>query len=471
MKRLNGVDALMLSMETSKAYMHTFKVAIIDPSTDPDGWSFEKFRTEAARRIHLIPLLRWKMLNSPLGLNHPYWVEDPDFQLDYHIRRVACPPPGDHEALCAFMADVYAYQLDRSRPLWMMWLVEGLADGKVACVMLVHHAYVDGVGASWLMQKFYQPQPGVKSEDPPPYDPPPLPSRLARLGRALRDFPEVTFGNVPKVATGMWHKAKLDRKRKAAGLPAHPAAGQMKQTPLNVTLSAGRTFVCESIPLEKFSTVSKKLNVTINDVFSSCVAGALRHLLIDLDYNPDDHPLIGATPFAGQRPEGREGWGNYATQDFCWLHSDIADPLQRLQASHEANVEMKEHLNQIREAGADLGAVMQIIPPWGMKLLRNAIHRRGGSFGLFGNVVLSNVPGPKEALYLDNWKLDNWFSTGQLADGTALNVTMWSYCGSANVCMLIDREVLDDGWRLYGYFVDELEALLALANSTTAVTR
>ena len=242
----------------------------------------------------------------------------------------------------------------------------------------------------------------------------------------------------------------------------------MRQTPINVTLSAGRTFVCDSIPLERFVTVSKSLNVTINDVFSNCVAGAIRRLLSDLNYDPDAHPLIGATPFAGERPPGREGWGNFATQDFCWLRSDIADPLQRLQASHEANVEMKEHIKAVKEAGADISSVMQVVPPWGIPLIRKAIHRRGGSFGLFGNVALSNVPGPKEALYLDNWKLANWFSTGQIADGTGLNITMWSYCGQANICMLIDREVLEDGWRLFNYFVDELNALVAVTNAKEA---
>ena len=465
MKRLNGVDALMLGMETSKAYMHTFKVAIIDPSTDPNGWSFDKYYAESARRIHLVPMLRWKYLDSPLGLNHPYWVDDPDFDLHYHIRRVACPPPADHKALCEFMSSVYSYQLDRDRPLWMQWVVEGLADGKVAIVLLVHHAYVDGVGASWLLQQFYQPQVGVKAGNAPAYDPAPLPSWPTRLGWAMRDWPEVTIGNIPKVASGLWRTYLLGRKRKAAGLPASPSPRNMQQTPINVALSAGRTFVCDSIPLERFVTVSKGLGVTINDVFACCVAGAVRHLLSDLNYNPDTHPLIGATPFAGERPAGMEGLGNFATQDYCWLRSDIADPGERLQASHEANAEMKEHIKEVKEAGADLNAVMQVLPPLAIKTLRKAIHRKRGSFGLFGNVLLSNVPGPKQALYLDNWKLANWFSSGQIVDGTGLNITMWSYNGQANVCMLTDREVLQDGWVLFNYFVDELNSLVALVKT------
>ena len=469
MKRLSGADAFMLRMETSKAYMHTFKVAIIDPSTDPDGWSFKRFYAESARRIHLVPMLRWKYLDSPLGLNHPYWVEDPDFNLHYHIRRVACPPPGDHKTLCEFMSAVYSYQLDRDRPLWMEWVVEGLEGGRVAIVMLVHHAYVDGVGAAWLMQQFYQKDVGVKSGTPPAYDPPPLPSWFARLGWALRDWPEVMIGNLPKVAAGLWHKRLLDRRREASGLPAHPSPGQMRKTPINVTVSPGRTFVCDSVPLERFIAVSKGLGVTINDVFATCVAGAVRRLLADLGYDPDTHPLIGGTPFAGRRPEGMEGLGNFATLDYCWVRSDVADLATRLQASHEANAEMKEHLKEIKEANADLNAVMQILPPWAITMIRKSVHRSGGSVSFFGNLALSNVPGPKHALYLDHWKVANWFSTGQIIDGTALNITMWSYCGQANICMLLDRAVLKDGWGLFNYFIGELDALVALAGQKEAV--
>jgi WS/DGAT/MGAT family acyltransferase len=468
MKRLSGADSFMLGMETPSAYMHTFKVAIIDPSTDPQGWSFDRFYAEAAPRIHRLPMLRWKYLDSPLGLNHPYWVEDPDFNLHYHIRRVACPPPADRKALCEFMAAIYSYQLDRDRPLWLVWVVEGLADGTVAVVMLVHHAYVDGVGASWLMQQFYHSKPGIKAGEAPAYHPAPLPSWPTRLRWAVRDWPEVMIGNMPKVAKGLWHRYLLNRKRKSAGLPPYPSPGQMQQTPINVSLSAGRTFVCDSIPLERFISVSKALGVTINDVFSNCVAGVVRRLLSDQNYDPDAHPLIGATPFAGERPPGMEGLGNFATADYCWLRSDIADPYQRLQATREANLEMKQHIKEAKEAGADINAVLQILPPWAITILRKAIHRKGGSFGFFGNVVLSNVPGPKEALYLDNWKVANWFSTGQIIDGTALNITMWSYCGQANICILIDREVLEDGWGLFDYFIDELNSLAAVVNTKEA---
>jgi diacylglycerol O-acyltransferase / wax synthase len=462
MIRMGGADALMLFNETPRAYMHTFKVAILDPSTDPEGWSFEKFHRDFSDRIHLVPMFRWKCAFSPLGLSHPMWVDDPDFNLAYHVRRVSCPPPGDHKALCEFMSSVYAYQLDRSRPLWMSWVVEGLANGKIAIVMLVHHAYVDGVGASWNMQQLYRTEPGWCPDSVPEWQPRPWPSWGKRLWWGARDLPKLLLKNLPGVISGLKKKKALDKALAGRGKPPHPSFTQMQQTPLNQALTYGRTFVCDSMPLEKFKAVSKGFGMTINDVFLCCTAGAVRHLLKDKNYDPDQHPLIAGTPFAGVRPEGWQGMGNFATADYCWLHTEIEDPLQRLKASHQAAVEMKEHMKASVAAGADLNAMFQICPPWIVKGIRGYINRNKGKLGLFGNMVLSNVPGPREPIYLNRYKLDSWFSTGQVFDGSCLNMTMWSYCDEANLCILADQAVLPDGWVLYEYFVAELDKLNTL---------
>ena len=463
MNRMGGADAFMLAFETPKAYMHTFKVAILDPSTDPEGWSFEKFRQDFKDRIHLVPIFRWKFAPAPLGINHALWVEDPEFNLDYHLRHVACPAPGDHKALCNFMSDVYAYQLDRSRPLWNTWVVEGLEDGKVAVVTMLHHAYVDGVGASWGLEQFYKDTPGWNPDHVPEWNPRPIPSWFRQLWLALLDWPEVVLKNLPKVISGLRQRKALEKEYEQTGKPPHPSPAMMKQTPLNTVLSYGRTFVCDSMPLANFKMISKGLGVTINDVFLCCAAGAIRRLFLDGGYNPDQSPLIAATPFAGERPEGMEGLGNFVTMDYCWLHTDIEDPMERLHASHAAASEMKVHLKKMVAMHADFGAIMKILPPWSVKLFSWWLReKKKGSLSLFGNLPLSNVPGPRKPLYLDNYKLDNWFSTGQIADGSCLNITMWSYCQNVNLCILADRKVLPDGWKLFDYFVEELNVLTAL---------
>ena len=463
MRRMGGADAFMLAMETPRAYMHTFKVAIIDPSTDPDGWSFARFRQGFENRIHLVPFMRWKFAPAPLGLNHALWIEDEDFNLDYHIRRVALPSPGDHKALCEFMSDVYAYQLDRSRPLWKCWVVEGLEGGKVAAVTMLHHAYVDGVGASYGLEQLYQKTPGVNPEHVPPWNPRPAPSWLKQLWLAIRDWPEVVLKNVPKVVIGLRQKKALEESYAREGKPPHPSAGMMQQTPINAVLSYGRTFVCDSMPIADFKGISKGLDCTINDVFLCCAAGAIRKLFLEGSYNPDRSPLIAATPFAGERPQGMEGLGNFVTLDYCWLHTEIADPLERLHASHKAAAEMKEHLKKSVAMNADFSAIMKIMPPWAVKIFSWWLReKKKGSLSLFGNVALSNVPGPREPLYWDKYRLDNWYSTGQVIDGTCLNMTMWSYCHNVNLCILADKKVLPDGWKLFGYFKEELAALVKL---------
>jgi WS/DGAT/MGAT family acyltransferase len=468
MKRMGGADAFMLSMETSRAYQHTFKIAIIDPSTDPNGWSFDKYYQDIKSRLHLVPPFGWKVAPAPLGLGHPYWVDDPDFNLDYHLRRVACPSPGDHKALCEFMSQVYAYKLDRDRPLWMQWVVEGLQGGKVALVMIVHHAYVDGVGAGWLMKRFYQPLPADHFENFPAWNPEPYPSWSRRFAASVRDLPGFLISNMPKVISGLRKKRAMEQRDRRSGKPAHPDFTQMQKTPINVVLSPGRTFVCDTVPLNKLQRISKHFKVTINDVFGACASGAVRKLLLSMHYNADAHPLIAGTPFAGMRPEGMEGLGNFASADFCWFHTDIADPLKRLLATHDANTAMKEHMNEVRAAGADIGALISILPAWTVRLISYLIRRKQGSIGFFGNVALSNVPGPKEDLYLEQWKVDNWFSTGQIFDGTALNMTLWSYAGKANLCILTDRAVLADGWVLFNFFLEEIAAFEALVDADAA---
>jgi diacylglycerol O-acyltransferase len=462
--RLSGSDAFMLRMETPRAYMHTFKVAILDPATDPQGWSFEHYREDFEKRIHRLPWMRWRYLNTPLGLNHPIWVEDPEFNLDYHLRLVACPAPGDQRALCRLMSSVSAYQLDHTRPLWLTWVVEGLQGGRVALVSIIHHAYVDGVGANSALQHFYSDEPGWVPGISPPWNPGRLPSWGKRLWWGIRDWPQVVFGSLPKVVSGLASKRRLERELARSGQALPPTAGMVRGAPFSAPVSAGRCFVCGNLSLEDFRAVSRGFGVTINDVFLACTAASIRHILQNTDFDVDRRALIAGVPFGLPRPPGREMLGNHVTTDFCWIHTEIADPLERLLACARSATEMKAHLRKVLEAGADIGSVIEILPPWAVWLMRERLRRDAEKkgVGFSGNLVVSNVPGPRRALYLDKYRVADWFSGGQLFDGSNLNFTLWSYCGHANLCILTDSSVIADGWVIYDSFVRELSVLRSL---------
>jgi WS/DGAT/MGAT family acyltransferase len=463
MKMMGGLDAMFLASETPRTYMHTFKIAILDPSSHEEGWDFQRYRERLQNRLHHIPLFRWRYLPAPLGLGHPMWVEDPDFHLDYHLRRVACPAPGDHRALCEFMSSVYAYQLDRSRPLWVSWIVEGLEGGKVANVTLVHHAYVDGAGASQAMQQFFDLEPcDGEDPEPPRWSPAPIPSWSSRLWAGVAAMPGLIARGLPLAVSGARKKREVEQAYRDAGKPPHPSPEDMPATPLNRVLSHGRTFVCESMPLELVSKARIVEGTTINDVFLCCAAGALRRLLRDMGYDPTQGPLVAGIPVAGERPPGMEGEGNFVFTDFTWLHIEIEDPLERLIATRKSSVEFKEHLEAAR--GSGIIGVAQLAPTLLTRFITWSVRRKGGKFGLNGNVVISNVPGPRKPLYFGPIEVANWFSTGQVFDGTSLNMTLWSYCGKANLCILADSEVLPDGWVLYDLFCEELAKLDELAD-------
>jgi WS/DGAT/MGAT family acyltransferase len=439
--------------------MHTLKIARVDPSGDPDGFSFDAYRERLKKRLHRAPPFRWKLAPTPLGLHHPVWIEDPDFNIDYHLRRVACPSPGDERALCELISKVYAWPLDRSRPLWVAWIVEGLQDGGVAAVFLVHHAYCDGIGAGYLLQQICNDQPGAEVPDPEnPWVADPWPSAGQRLWWALSDLPQTLAAVWPKATRGLRKRQRVHAQYESEGKQLPPTPQQAPLTPLSEPLSPGRTYACRALPLDDFMHARAAFGVTINDVFVACCAGAVRRLLVERGFDPDSEPLVASIPLSRRPPDKMDGLGNFTAVDYAWLRTDIADPIERLQKCHEAASTMKDHFRD--SEGGDLSSILAVLPPPVMQLLNKIIGAKGGKSGLMGNMVLSNVPGPPQTLYFGRTRVANWFSMGQLFDGCTLNMTVWSYDGNMNLNVLADSTVIPDAWPLVDHFCECLEELL-----------
>jgi len=469
MRRMDGLSAFMLEQESTGAYMHTLKIAILDTSDIPGSWEFKRFRQSVASRIDLLPMLRWKFLKVPFGLHHPVWVDDPDFDLDYHVRRIACPAPGDRAAMCDLISQVYAYQMDLSKPLWMLWVVEGLEQGQVALVTLLHHAYTDGTGAARLLTRVYSDAPQDIEPTAAPWAAEPTPGKLKLLGGALIDLPATLFRCLPNIGRGVVNLRKMKKKYQASGQELPPSvARDSRDSPFNVMLGKGRTFVFDTYELRDIKQLSKGLGVTINDLFVAAAAGAYRSFMTTRGYDPDTGPLVTAIPVAKRPPEEEDDCiGNKSSADYLALPVHLSDPLARLQASQHAGDIMKAHLAEAE--GLDVTSILEVTPPALLRLLDWFVKRSEGKFsGIWGNAALSNVSGPGQPLYLGNMRMANWVSMGQIFHGMALNTTVWSYDGKFNLCILADHKLLPDGWELARYyraaFAEYTDVLAATGN-------
>ena len=460
MRRLNSSDALMLRLDRGNAYNHTLKIAVLDPSTDPQGWSRPRMQQIMRERIHLLPVFRQRYLSTPLGIHQPIWVDDPEFDLDAHVRYVACPAPGGMKEFCALVEQVYANPLDRSRPLWQLWVVEGLEGDRVALVTLFHHAYTDGIGAIGMMENVFSDVPEDTPRAPAAWEPGPLPSPSRRLGWALRDLPAL-LRQVPITARALRERVRIEREiaRARPGL-APSSMDRSAAGPFQCGLSRNRRFACETFSLPELREISAAFGVTINDVFLSCVAGSVRRLLTDAGSVPD-RPMVGSMPLSLKPLAERPSPGNYTSMDYVWLHTEIADPVERLRESGASAKATKEHFAATKDA--DLSKIIEIVPGPLVSALVWANEKTDGRYSPFKNIGVSNVPGPRRSLYLGQWKLDRWFSTGQVAHGAVLNFTVWSYGDQFNLGVLADAEAIPDVWPLVAGFRLSLDELLESA--------
>jgi WS/DGAT/MGAT family acyltransferase len=468
MERMSGADALMIYLDRAEAYNHTIKLQILDPSEDPEGWSWPRFKRAMASRVGLVPRLRQRYLRVPLGINHPVWVEDPAFDIDYHLRRVGCPAPGTMAELCEVVCELYAHPLDHTRPLWQIWVVEGLEGGRIAVLLLIHHALTDGVGFLRMLDSFWNVRPEtLEHPQPAAWNPPPLPSKWRLFVDGLLDFPGLIASNLPGAVRGIRAGRKIVASWRKEGRTLPPTPGDPHYpAPYARRLSPRRSFAIRSFGLPRVRAVAKALDATINDVFLTAVAGAVRRFAIEQEGVAPTAPMVATVPFALVPLAERTRDGNFSTVCHTLLYADVADPLERLAACKGAANTMKQYFEATREA--NVAALFNLLPPLVPKAVDRINEMKSGGVLPFYNVVASNVPGPRAPLQLGKIRMAQWFSTGQVAHGAALNVTVWSYVDQFNVCILADRDVLPDTWKLMEYFDASLAEMEAIAGEKVA---
>ncbi len=438
MKRLSGWDAVLLYSETPTVHMHTLKLAVIEIG-DLKGRAFgiDEFREVIRGRLHKLDPFRYQLVDVPLKMHHPMWRENTEVDLEYHVRPYRVDSPGGRRQLDEAVGRIASTALDRSKPLWEMYFIEGLANGRIAVLGKIHHALADGVASANLLARGMDLQTGPPADsDSYATDPAPSSSQLIRT--AFADHMR-HIGRLPGVmrytAQGI-NRVRKSTKKLSADLtrPFTPPPSFM-----NHRVDAQRRFATATLALADVKQTAKHLDVTINDMVLAISAGALRKLSLKYDGHAD-HPLLASVPVSFDFSADRIS-GNYFTGVMMVVPIELDDPLERVRATHEAAVEAKEthHL-----MGPELvSRWAAYFPPAPAEKLFHWLADKDGQNKVL-NIPISNVPGPREYGRVGGALVTEIYSVGPLTTGSGLNITVWSYVDQLNISVLSDGATLAD---------------------------
>jgi len=454
MERLSGVDAAFLALETHSMHLQVGAVLVLEPdeadgSPELPALHFERVRALIDERVHLVPPLRRRVVRVPFGLHHPLWVEDPDFDIGFHVRRASLPAPGGPRELATFIADVVGRPLDPDRPLWEMHVVEGLESGHVAIVAKLHHAMLDGAAGAQALASFFDLGPVPRAVPSPsrPWRPEPVPSdaelMIQAMGSLVRE-PERAAGAVARTVGALRDLSERNRRlREEDDVAPPPAPFRAPRTSLNGAISPHRRYASTEVPLEDLLTVRRVFGGTVNDVVLAAVAGALRRLLAERGERLDD-PLVAMVPLSLRGEVDHDTFGNKVSAMLVSLATSVADPVERL-ISIAAGTRLAK--DQARVLSEDLvrGWAQMLLPA-----LSSRVARLAGNLRVFDhvpplfNVVVSNVPGPDVPLWCAGGRLVALYPVGPIIEGVGLNVTVASYMGTLYVGVLGCRELVPE---------------------------
>ncbi len=439
-----GADEYHLYVEAPYQPQHTLKSMLIDPAGAHEPLTFDRVREWAGNVLPHIEPLRWQLAGRPIGLGHRFLLDRPELDLDYHVRLAIAEPPGGREEHSAVLGRIMAGSLDRARPLWQLWLVEGLTDGKVALVWKLHHALADGGGCVDLFEAAFQhaadERPQLHAQRP-PADPPADRMELVREGwrtipPRVKKFPGLVYRSL--------RAARVGSRRRKQGLPGPARPFEAPETRLNRPFTPNRSCVWTSLPFDDITTVRKTFDCTVNDAFVAVSAGAIRNYLERRGELPDK-PLTTNIPVSIRADHERGIFGNRVSTWFVSLATDVADPVERL-ATIKHNTRAAREYYEARHSERLLFEWQDY--DWLFKpfVMMGHVSTRLAKRPAY-NTIVSNVRGPKP-LWLDGAEILDVQSMGQLASGLGLNLTGWTYRGQMHVGVVACPEHVPDLWDL-----------------------
>jgi diacylglycerol O-acyltransferase / wax synthase len=484
MQQLSGLDAAFLAMETRAVYGHVGSVCILDPSTSPEPFTYERFLRLIESRLPLVPPFRRRLVEVPLGLDQPYWIEDSAFDIEFHVRELALPAPGDDRQLAEQAARLHARPLDRSRPLWELYLISGLQGGRIAIYTKVHHAAIDGVSGNDILTALLDlsahgrpgtpvataadaASPGSRGERPPAERLPTGLEMLARSALSLAGHPmravrlsASLLRSVPALAANPMRPRLplIDHfRRPADGDVLSRPALRAPQLPFNRPVTQHRRWAFRALPLDDVKRIKAAAGCTVNDVVMALCAGGLRRWLIDHDALPAG-PLVVAVPVSVRTEDQQGTHGNRVSSMLAVLPTHLEDPADRLRVVHEAMRAAKEQ-HQALPATLLADVTQFAMPALAGQAARLAARLRLVERVSPFNLVVSNVPGPNVPLYYAGAKLLAIYPLSAVTDGQGLNITVLSYLNQMFIGLTACRELVPDVGRLTGYLVDEAAVL------------
>lgn len=514
MKQLTGLDASFLYLETPSQFGHVSGLSVFEPPDDPDYDPLAAWRAQIAQRLHLLEPLRRRLRMVPFGLDHPYWIEDASFDLDFHVRETAVPPPGDDHQLGELVARLVGRPLDRSRPLWETYVIQGLAEGRFAILTKIHHATVDGASGAELLTMMLDTTIDGDEVEPPvapvevdqiegdegrldavdgqwsdggatltwrtervpgdgemvvkaagslirkPGRAVLLSARTAReLGQATRNPVLVAAANQVRgsLRGPLGSVLNVGRSRDDEGEAVGPLPSlAAPRTPFNAPITPHRRFAFRSTSLGLVKAVKNELGATVNDVVMAVCAGGLRSWLEAHDALPDG-PVVAMVPVSIRTGDEPERWTNRVSAIFASLPTDAADPVERVQRVHEAMVDAKQLFDAV--PAETLTDFAQFPPPAVFTQAMRVATRLTSRFRSPVNLVISNVPGPRDPLFAAGARLLHYYPVSTIVDGQGLNITVQSYLDTLDIGLVSCRELVPDLWDMVDAIVADLYAL------------
>ena len=448
--------------------MHVSGIFVADPSTAPDGFSFEGYRQMVADRLHLAPPWRRRLAEVPFGLHHPIWIEDPDFDLDFHVRRAALPSPGGRAELAQFAAEFHGLPLERSRPLWQLYVVEGLEGGRVAIVSKTHHSAIDGVSGAEIVVNLLDLSPEVQWHEPSEdWKPDRVPSEAELVAYALRSLARQPLVAAKALSRTAEMALNLRIRNSQPGIEAPPAPFAAPRTSINAPITPHRRFAMADMSLDDVKRVKNAFGCTVNDVVIAICAGALRRHF-EAEDEVVDVDLVAMVPISVRTADEKGEMGNKVSAMLTSLATTIDDPRERLAAIVAGTRRAKEQEKAIpADTLSDWTEFMAPAVAARAARLYSAMRVADRVRPLF-NVIISNVPGPAMPLYTGGAQLEAMYPMGPIADGASLNITIFSYRGSIHFGLVACRETLPDVDRLADQLQESLDELTKAAEEATS---